>query len=276
MSDAKSYSEMMLKNVDDTLRYFLEDERYENYRDENLKGVWLVSNKDTKDLLHCLYNVVNHNTHSEFSVIANSRNDAVIAAQEWESYSSQVDNEEDLLLKNYDAFAIDYTSLIVESENGYKNKTLYFGKMDGDIITSNEICKIVRIVYGLVIDPTDVEKIRSYAKEFKYITKEIPHPSIQLLVNRGFIESAARLYQDFHPNCSIENAISEVSSLQIIRITTKRILHRYYHDKEFSLYIKDENGRLVLIKNTAESAILRLIHQGTIVVAGKKHKEMTK
>ena len=76
---------------------------------------------------------------------------------------------------------------------------IYFGTIDGGLITNFELANMAKIVDGKKIDYNDLETVREYAKTCKGIKGEVKHPSVKWLVEHGQKVKATMIYYRRHP-----------------------------------------------------------------------------
>lgn len=76
------------------------------------------------------------------------------------------------------------------------SKTLYFATIDNDIVTSDNIARIIFLVNGEKVNAEDHDKIRLFAAMMNGVIRELKNPSVAFLVKHGHIVSAVKAYRD--------------------------------------------------------------------------------
>ena len=80
---------------------------------------------------------------------------------------------------------------------------IYFGTIDGGLITNFELANMAKVVDGNDIDYNDLEAVREYAKTCKGIKGEVKHPSVKWLLEHGQKAMAVKIYYRRHPELGL-------------------------------------------------------------------------
>lgn len=83
---------------------------------------------------------------------------------------------------------------------------IYFGTIDGGLITNFELANMAKVVSGNEIDYNDLESVREYAKTCKGIKGEVKHPSIRFLLKHGQKVKAVKVYYSRHPELGLKGS----------------------------------------------------------------------
>lgn len=83
---------------------------------------------------------------------------------------------------------------------------IYFGTIDGGLITNFELANMAKVVGGNEIDYNDLESVREYAKTCKGIKGEVKHPSIRFLLEHGQKVKAVQIYHRKHPELGLKES----------------------------------------------------------------------
>ena len=83
---------------------------------------------------------------------------------------------------------------------------IYFGTIDGGLITNFELVNMAKIVDGKEIDYNDLEAVREYANTCKGIEGEVKHPSIRFLLEHGQKVKAVQIYYRRHPELGLKGS----------------------------------------------------------------------
>lgn len=91
---------------------------------------------------------------------------------------------------------------------------IYFGTIDGSLVTNYELSTMSKIVNGKQIPADDLEAIREYAKTCKGVKKEIRNPSVKFLLKHGEKYKAIFLYYKMHPQLSVTDAKKIIDEME--------------------------------------------------------------
>lgn len=80
---------------------------------------------------------------------------------------------------------------------------IYFGTIDGGLITNFELANMAKIVDGKMIDYNNLEAVKEYAKTCKGIKGEVKYPSVKWLVEHGQKVKAVLIYHRRHPEIGL-------------------------------------------------------------------------
>jgi len=90
----------------------------------------------------------------------------------------------------------------------------YFGTKEGNIVDQYEVARMAYLVDGQRIRSDDLDTIRIYAAMCKGLTKEIPNPSLQHLLKKGYRCTAIRIYRERHPELSLRECIKFINGME--------------------------------------------------------------
>lgn len=249
--------------LDDTLRYFLTDEKYKKYRTETLNDGIMCSVETTRPF-QSLFRVTykTNNVVRDITFVGNTKEGIIKTLIAMDIPNTSKFNIEE----------IDYIEIIAITEGCGENTNdrhfsrMYFALTNGDILTTDQLVELAKEKNPDVLKRDD-GVLRAFALSLDDVCNEITHPSITYLINHGFDESAARVYQDKHLGISFEDALKIVRDTDIW-IQSKRILHRYYGDKRFDIYRKSGSDYKVISKHeVSESSLRRELREGIRFVA---------
>lgn len=80
---------------------------------------------------------------------------------------------------------------------------IYFGTLDGDLVTNFELARIAKIVDGREIDYNDLLSIKAYADICRGIVGEVENPSVKFLIRHGHKVKAVQIYHRQNPEVSL-------------------------------------------------------------------------
>ena len=89
---------------------------------------------------------------------------------------------------------------------------LYFATKDNDIVTNDDIARIMFLVNGRIADPDDYVEIRGFANRMKGLVKELEHPSVKFLIEHGRKITAVKVYSYIH-DCTLREAHDAVERI---------------------------------------------------------------
>lgn len=92
-------------------------------------------------------------------------------------------------------------------------KKIYFATNNNKLVTNYELAKMALVVDNVVLDATDFENIRKYARGCKGIKREVK-PSIKVCLQNGEDVKAVMIYRDRHPGMSLMEARAAIYEMK--------------------------------------------------------------